>query len=74
MSALFRARFSTPAGWTLEAFGRSEESAGEALRRGWAIHARESGAAPGYLDRFKDEISVQRVPAGSCWRDGRQIA
>lgn len=74
MAAMFRARYARRA-FTLDAYGRSEHSAREALARGWSVHIQTHPGTAGELARAFEtgDASVTRVHAGTCYRDGRQI-
>jgi hypothetical protein len=66
---LWRAVFETPH-LTLEAYGVDCGHALEVLARAWALHSSRSGADPGYLEEYAEDVQVMAVTAGTCYRDG----
>lgn len=66
----YYAHIDTPS-FNFSALGLTEDEALDALMYAWHLHARESGALPGYVDR--DDIRVDHVLLGHSYRDGEQI-
>jgi hypothetical protein len=64
---IWRAGFDT-SHFSFEAFGHSRNQALYALKKGWEAHVRATGADPGYLDKYAEDIWYDTIQIG-CLRD-----
>jgi hypothetical protein len=58
--------------YSWRAFGTTEKGAVAALRKGWNVHRKLSGAGP--FSEFEDGVRTWEVKPGECWCDGIRMA
>lgn len=59
--------------FTFRAFGATEDEARKLLARAWAVHAKNTGADPGYLKENEDGVNCTEVKLGVVLCDGSEV-
>lgn len=63
------AEFQT-ANYNFVVLGKTKAECLQALRKGWKVHALNTGADPQYLDDALDGVSYSSIKVGEVLRDG----
>lgn len=59
--------------FVFEAFGESENQARAMLRKGWRRHVAQTGADPDLLNRYADDVRIDWLESGVCYRDATRL-
>jgi hypothetical protein len=67
------ASFETPS-CSFQTLATTKDAAYRQLEGAWRKHSQQSGADPGYLKEYKDDVHYVAVEVGTVLRDGELMA
>lgn len=59
--------------FTFTAFGRSPAHVRKLMRDAWKVHAKRTGAEPGYFRQYQEDLQVQEIVGGAVVEGGEII-
>jgi GTP cyclohydrolase II len=68
---LIWARFETP-NFTFDVFAPTQEKCWTLLERAWKRHAKQSGADPGYLVEYREDVEYITIQNGTVLMDRQE--
>lgn len=72
MQKFFKASAETR-NFLFEGYGASEDEAREALKTGLLTHEDQHQAAPGFTEEVMDDLQMNEITLGTCYRDREPI-
>lgn len=72
MDTIVQALFETP-NWVFEAYGSTDTTALQHLRKAWKKHAEQTDAEHDYLERNITEVQFTVIDVGLVFRDGQLL-